>query len=100
MRVTATGNVEEIPGKFFSLSRCSSPPTKMLLLDEKIQEWQGKVTRPGASLVSKLVKHSRAGIGHMDMLPDNSQAQFGSEDGPEMVLAKSQSHHSLEVEAL
>lgn len=42
MRVTATGNNKEIPGNFFSLYGCSSPPTKMLLLCEKIQEWQGE----------------------------------------------------------
>lgn len=59
-----------------------------------------KATCPGALSVSKVVKHSGEGIGHIDMLPNNSQAQFRSEDGPEMVLSRSYSHRSLEAEAL
>lgn len=59
-----------------------------------------KATCPGALSVSKVVKHSGAGIGHIDMLPNNSQAQFRSEDGPEMVLGRSYSHRGFEAEAL
>lgn len=80
MTATATGSKKEIPGNFFSLYGCSSPPTNMLLLYEKIQEWQGER--------------------HMDMLPNNSEAQFRSEDGPETVPTRSHSHHGLEAEAL
>ena len=60
----------------------------------------GKATCPGALLVSTLVKHSGAGIGHMDVDPNNSQARFRSEDGPEMVSNRSYGHHGLEAEAL
>lgn len=57
MRVTARGNKKEIPGNFVPLYWCSRPPTKMLLLYERMAR---KATCPGALLVSKLVKLSRA----------------------------------------
>ena len=58
-----------------------------------------KATCPGALSVSILVRHTGAGTGHRDMLPNNTQAQFRSEDGLEMVPTRSYSHHRMKAEA-
>lgn len=99
MRVSARGNEKEIPGNL-SLYGCFSPPTKMLLRYEKNSRVARGATCPRVLSVSKQVRHSRAGTGHLDMLPNNSQAHFRSESGPEMVMTRSQSHHGLEAEVL
>lgn len=99
MRVSARGNEKEIPGNF-SLYGCSSPTTKMLLWCEKNSRVARGATCPRVLSVSKLLRHCRAGTGHIDMLPNNSQAHFRSDSGPEMVTIKTQSHCGLQAEAL
>lgn len=96
---SARENEKEIPGNF-SFCGCSSPPTKMLLWYEKNSRVARGATCPRVLSGSKLVRQSRAGTGHVGMLPNNSQARFRHDSGPEIVTARTQGHRGLEAEIL
>lgn len=94
MRVSARRNEKEILCNFL-LHGCSSPPTKMLLWHENSSRVARGATCPRVLPVSRLLRHSRAG--HVDRLPNNSQAHLSSDSGPDMVTARTQSHRGLRL---
>lgn len=98
MRV-CKGEWEGNPRQLLFLWVFQSSHKNAALIWEKFKSGKG-ATCPRVLSVSKLVRQSRAGTGHVAMLPNNSQACFRHDSGPEIVTARTQSHRGLEAEIL